>query len=429
MTGYIGYRGFRSLGFVGGSADKVFALDIDLGRLEWQKAEPGGRAASASAGCPGGMTANVARPVSPAFPTAQQAGGRGGFGRGGAAKSDAGAPGEGATILKQIEQMQAEAAARRAAFMAETAPGGRGARGGRGPGERPRRMPNYVYALGGDGMLHGMYVSNGEEPEPPIKFVPPNANAHGLIIVDNIAYVVTTGGCGGAADGVWALDLESKQVATWPGKVAGAAGVSFGGDGTVYVATTGGDLVALDPKTLKAKETYSAKQEFATSPVTFPVKDQTWIAAATKDGRIHVVDAAGMKAAGEAAASAAGGALATWQDAEGTRWLLAPTTSAVAAWKLSANGALQKGWTSRDISSPVTPMIVNGVVFAASRGQRSQPAVLYALDGSTGKELWNSGKSIASFVPEGGGLSGGGTQIYLGTHDGTLYAFGFPMEH
>src|SRR6185369_11260513 len=33
---YIGYRGFRSLGFVGGSADHIFALDTDLGRIEWQ---------------------------------------------------------------------------------------------------------------------------------------------------------------------------------------------------------------------------------------------------------------------------------------------------------------------------------------------------------------------------------------------------------
>src|SRR5690349_4638121 len=41
MTGYIGYRGFRSLAFVGGSSDKVFAIDTDLGRLEWQKPVPG----------------------------------------------------------------------------------------------------------------------------------------------------------------------------------------------------------------------------------------------------------------------------------------------------------------------------------------------------------------------------------------------------
>ena len=65
---------------------------------------------------------------------------------------------------------------------------------------------------------------------------------------------------------------------------------------------------------------------------------------------------------------------------------------------------------------------------AAQRAQRSAPAVIYALDGATGKELWSSGKTITSFV-HGGGLAGFAGQIYLGTHDGTLYAFGFPIEH
>jgi outer membrane protein assembly factor BamB len=88
-------------------------------------------------------------------------------------------------------------------------------------------------------------------------------------------------------------------------------------------------------------------------------------------------------------------------------------------------------------------MIINGVVFALSSGEvrsndskltaaervrRSSPAVLYALDSATGKELWNSGKAITSFV-HGGTLSGGGTQVYLETYDGTLYAFGFYIEH
>ena len=59
---------------------------------------------------------------------------------------------------------------------------------------------------------------------------------------------------------------------------------------------------------------------------------------------------------------------------------------------------------------------------------RSSRAVLYALDGTTGKELWNSGASIASFT-RGNALSGGMSQIYLSTHDGMIYAFGFPMEH
>ena len=81
------------------------------------------------------------------------------------------------------------------------------------------------------------------------------------------------------------------------------------------------------------------------------------------------------------------------------------------------------------MTAPLAPMILNGVVFAVSGGgERGEPAVLYALDGVTGKELWSSGKTITSFV-RGGGLSAGGSQVYLGTHDGTMYAFGYAIEH
>src|SRR5262249_35968357 len=104
---------------------------------------------------------------------------------------------------------------------------------------------------------------------------------------------------------------------------------------------------------------------------------------------------------------------------------------------------LQPGWLSRDMVSPLPPTIVNGVVFALSSGefrsddghmteaqrvQRSSKAVLYALDATTGKELWNSGSAIASFVSS-RGLAAGGGRVYVGGQDGTQYAFGFPMEH
>jgi outer membrane protein assembly factor BamB len=72
-------------------------------------------------------------------------------------------------------------------------------------------------------------------------------------------------------------------------------------------------------------------------------------------------------------------------------------------------------------------MIINGVVFAVSGASTPHP-VLHALDGITGKPLWNSGATIASPILR-GGLSGGGNQVYLGTNDGTLYAFGFWIEH
>ncbi len=122
------------------------------------------------------------------------------------------------------------------------------------------------------------------------------------------------------------------------------------------------------------------------------------------------------------------------------------TNGAVVAWKVAEQSgglALEPGWSSRDLVSPLTPLVINGVVFAVSSGEArgkdskltaaqrakaSVPAVVYALDGANGKELWNSGKTITSFM-HGGGLSGGAGQIYLGTHDGTLYSFGFPIEH
>src|SRR4051794_753263 len=388
MGGYIGYRGFRTFGFNAGASDKVYGFDVDLGRIEWQKTVPGGAGATTAA-CPGGVTSNVARVLATAFPQTGQLGPGGGRGRGGPAKSDVGEPGEGAVVLKTLAATQAARGGNNALPGGANAPGGRGGRGAAGapgaPGGFPRRQPNYLYVLGGDGLFHSMYVSNGEEPQPGVKFIGANANAQGLIVADGTAYVATTGNCGGVADGVWALNIETKQVTNWAGKVAGSAGPVLGPDGTVYVSTTTGDLVALEPKTLKVKEVYQAKQELTTSPVLFQFKDKTIAAAAAKDGSVHLVDVAKMSAAfaPPAAASANGSSLAAWEDNDGTRWLLVPTAGSVGAWKLvEQNGApsLQKGWVSRDIASPPAPLIVNGVVFAASSGSRGASTVLYALD-------------------------------------------------
>ena len=55
-------------------------------------------------------------------------------------------------------------------------------------------------------------------------------------------------------------------------------------------------------------------------------------------------------------------------------------------------------------------------------------ATLYALDAATGRELWNSGSAIMSFV-DSGALAAGDGHVYVPTHDNTLYAFGVPLEH
>jgi outer membrane protein assembly factor BamB len=438
----IGYRGFRMLGFVGGSGDNIITIDTDLGRLEYEKKLPTSSAASTGTlACPGGMTTSVVRPTTSVI----AAGGGGGFGpgRNTPAKSTVGEPWAGATTLANVRPPQGP-------------PPGPPPGAQQGP-PRPNQPPtgggfgsgaNLIYALASDGMLHSMHLSNGQEYQPPVKFLPPGANANGLIIVNGKAYAVTAQSCNGVANGLWAYDFEAKQTSTWKGDVVGSAGAAFGGDGTIYVTTTNG-VTALDPKTLQAKSSYSG-QEFSSTPVVFEFKGKTLIVAATKTGSMHLLDAANLSSA-LATMPATGkefapGALASWQDASGTRWILIPTNNAVIAWKVveqSGGVSLQFGWASRELVSPLTPTIINGVVFATSSGEfrtadnkvtaaqraaRSKPAVIYALDGTTGKELWHSGTTIKSFA-RGNALSGGMGQFYLTTFDGTLYAFGFPIEH
>jgi len=423
---YIGYRGFRSLAFMGSNAGNIVAVDTDLGRVEWQKSLAPAGSQTSTLSCPGGMTANVTRPTLAGIPSTPGRGG-GGAGRGNAAKSAAGQPDEGAPII-------AELAARAASAAARGPMPGRGPGGGRGAPASDIFSPRVqsLVALSNDGMLHFLYVSNAEEPKPAIQFLPPNANAHGLTIIDNAAYVATSQGCGGVPNGLWALDLGSKAVSTWKGGVAGSMGPAFGGDGTLYVATTGGDLVAIEPKTLQVKASYhSGGPDFVSSPVVFEYKDKVLVAVAAKDGSVHVLDTAALDgsplAKSQPAAGVSPGSLASWQDPSGARWILAASQNAIVTWHL-VEQTLQLGWVSRDMISPLPPVIVNGVVFAVSSGDRSTPAVLYAIDGETGKELWNSGKTVASFVRN-GGFSAYGSQVYLGTNDGTIYAFGFPIEH
>jgi outer membrane protein assembly factor BamB len=426
---YIGYRGFRSLGFMGSGSNGVYAVDTDLGRIEWQKQlSSESPRESGSTGCAEAFIADVTRPATAEIPSVS-ARPQGFGGRGGAARGAVGQPGEGAVTLAPALAPPSPNAMR---------PPGPGP-GGPRPGVRRAIV---LHALSSDGMLHTMYVSNGEEPEPPSRFLPPNTASHGLIVIDNVAYAAIGQGCG-AASGVLALDLSTKEVVSWTESgIAGAAGAAMGPDATLYVATTAGtsnysaSVVALASKTLVPKDWYTAHQAFMSSPVVFQYKNKLLLAAATKDGSLHLLDTASLGGpdhqtpvhrtqAFKGAGDFVPGALASWQDRAGTRWLLARASGSIVAWKVAdQNGApaLQPGWVSRDLVSPAAPLIVNGVVFALSTGGAS---ILHALDATTGKELWNSADAIGSSVR---GLSAGGGQVYVTTQDGTVYAFGFWME-
>jgi hypothetical protein len=457
---YISYRGFRSLGFIGSPADSVVATDTDLGRVEWRKDFQLQRPPSSSPQCPGGMTSGVARPSTVAYPAVIT---RGGFGRSTPAKSGVGEPFEGAVTLKQIsnEQMTAPPPAPRAA--------GRTRRISVPENPYAPRI-QWLHVLTSDGRLHSLYVSNGEEPARPLSFLAAQANAKGLLVAENVAYVATSNGCGGVANGIWSLDLSSSGVKHWKsaGNVAGTAGMALGPDGTVYAAA-GNELVALQDRTLERVGSYKiGNQAFTSSPVVFEFKGKDLIAATSNDGKLHLLGAPAIDhpLAVTPAFSTADfetGAVASWQDGTGTRWLLVPAAGATAAkagfkgtadvkngaitaWKVVDRGgtpALEPGWISRDLSAPLTPIVVNDMVFAISRAEtgtnasnagstgsssQSAPAVLYALEAATGKEMWNSGNTLTSSVRP-GGLAAGGSRVYVTTEDGTAYVFGFPIEH
>ena len=439
LPNIISYKGFKALAFVGGSSDNVYSIDYDLNKMFWKRHLNAMPAAPGTIACPGAMTTITrATPLGQTTPPA---------GRGGPAP----------------------------------APGGGG--GGRGGNTN-------VYAISSGGLLHTLNPQTGDDMTPPVKLLPPSAKAAGAILIDTTMYVSTRDGCGSAANGVYAIDLgsDAKTVSHWEskgGSVAGTAGVTFGTDGNIYVATDGGApgsndanaIVALDPKTLSARDWFSpGPTPFTASPVAFNYKGKDLIVAANADGRLYVLDTGSLGGAdhrtplAKTAPYSAGpgdfmaGALATSENADGSRWVFAAaagppgqgtglgstngpvTNGAIVAYKLvDQNGTmgLQAVWASRDMLSPAPPTVVNGVVFAistgefrsgdsqltaAQRAQRGKAAVLWALDAASGKELWSSGNTISSFV-RGVGPSAGDGQVYVVTYDGTVYAFGIPLEH
>lgn len=432
----VGYRGFRALGFFGTSDGHIYAVDTDLARMEWERRiDSGPISPDATIACPGGITSMLARPTRYEFPPPS-------FGRGGRrtpATSAVGQPKAGAVTLQPRD--------RPAPRSVEEPPSARVGQ----PLGNPNSGLSLVYAVTSDGMFHSFHVSNGATHVAPIPFLPPNAHARGLLVIDDTAYVATVNNCGGVPDGVWALNLETKEVTRWPkagnppSTVDGLFGFAMGSDGKPYVAGVGGSVNVLEPKALSSTRpirVFGDGVSLTATPIVVDFNNRDYMAVAGGDGSISVLTGEAASASATVKGSSPASALATWRDESGVTWILASTETSVDAYKIverNGTATLERGWT-KAIAAPLPPMIVNGVVFAAASGEfrgsdnaaervrRSTHATLYALNGETGAELWNSGDAIKSFST-GTGLSAGNLHVYVSTYDGTLYAFGFPMEH
>jgi outer membrane protein assembly factor BamB len=267
------------------------------------------------------------------------------------------------------------------------------------------------------------------------------------------------------------LASDAKAVVSYKttGSPVGAVALTTGG--SVVLVTTNG-VATLDPKTLALKQSFTENATtFATGPLVFTHGGKDVIAAGTKDGRVLLFDEtlaapiASMKV-GDAAPAFGADALAYFQEytaappdaataqtppagagrgfggaapatpmVPGQAWLLVTTSQAIVAFKIEpgAKPTLAPGWTSRPLIAPAAPLVVNNVVFAVSSGKPAaaagagSPAVLYALNATTGKELWSSGSALKTSMG-GRALWASNSQVYLGGNDGAVYAFGYPLD-
>ena len=375
-------------------------------------------------------------------------------------------------------------------------------------GTAPFPMGPTVFVISIDGKLHALNVVNGEDRFPPKPFVPAYSKNWSLNFVDNVIYTSTSQGCNNSKSGVWAMDLSSPdktvsffQTDPFGGGVWGRGGPSIGKTGTVFAETGDGPfdpaaakygdtVLALSPKDLKLLDYYAPQNvEYLTkkdldmgnsTPVVFTYKGRELLVGSGKEGALFLMEAKSL--GGEThrkplfltplyandQADIAGrgfwGAFASWEDAQGQRWVFAPAwgptasnappfakthgtapNGSIMAFKVEdKNGStiLTPAWISRDMSVPEPPVVANGVVFSISSGEftrqikddgslytakeREQKstgnAVLYAFDAQTGDELFSSGKTMPSFTHM-GGIAVSNGHVFATTHDSIIYAF------
>ena len=432
--------GPRQLVIEAGVSDNVYALDAATGELVWERhfdttfhEQPGARGPSVL--CPGGMTANV-------------------------------------TV---------------------------------GPGSESGKY--VIYAAAWDGRLHRVDAGTGEELGPPEKFMPPNGKPYALNLVNNVIYTHSAQGCGGNPNMAYSFDLATGKVGSWGpagGGMWGRSGPAVSKDLVMYTGTGDGRWdpengiygngiigVKQNPKTkaLELSDYYGPTNaewlwkrdlDMQVSPAIFDYKGREYMVDASKECRIYLMDTESIGGDDhrtpayrtplicnelvDFAEAGIWGSLATWEDANKTRWVLAPfwgpkhsrfkapieyglvKKGAIAAFKVeTVNGKVQltPAWISRDMNQAEPPLIANGMIFAYGSGENtsqaypdvgldfrmerrvplSTHAVLYVLDAQNGKELWSSGDQIKMWNHFSGlGLANG--QVYINTYDGYLYCFG-----
>ena len=374
-----------------------------------------------------------------------------------------------------------------------------------GPAERPGKYT--IYAASWDGMLRRVNLADGEDIAPPAKFMPPNGKPYALNLVDNVIYTHSAQHCGGNPNMGYTYDLATETVGSWGpagGGMWGRTGPAVSSDKVMYTGTGdgvwdpenavfGNGIIGLrqDPETKSlelvdyygpsnAEWLFKRDLDMQVTPAIFMYKGREMMVDAGKECRIYLMDLESIggddhrtpeyrtplicNEAVNFASAGVWGSMASWEDSDGTVWVLTPIwgakhskffapieygevkDGAIVAFKVEDRDDgtwLAPAWISRDMNRAEPPVIANGIVFAYGNGEDthqamydvgltntaeeriagSSHAVLYALDARTGKELWSSGDQIKSWN-HWSGLSIANGRVYIATFDGVLYSFG-----
>jgi len=296
-----------------------------------------------------------------------------------------------------------------------------------------------IYVSTSDGKLRGLDVVTGEDRMPAMDFTNVFARNWSLNLIDGVIYSPTARGCLGIPSHLTSVDLkdplrQKREFFTSPGGPAGAWGRGgiVRGPKYIYVQTAdgpydpaagkfGNSVLALTFKDLRLVDSYTPENWSylnakdldlsSANAVAFPFEGKTIVASVGKESVVSLLDGESLGGTthqtplyasprwgnDEALLHDRGvwGAMATWQDAQGRRYLamsmLGPVGKSAPPFKYTYGSAddgsvmafevrrdaptgkimLAPLWVSREMHAPDVPVVANGVVYAFQSGKDS----------------------------------------------------------
>jgi hypothetical protein len=476
----ITYLGFKEMLVFGGSSDNVFSIDADLNRIVWKRHfdfRGDKQQTKSTSTCPGGLTASLAMPGS-----STSMGGRFSFRPrpkpAATPKAQTAAP---VPAPQRRSGLLATGFGRLGAFLAI---GSDGYLHVLNTSTGEDRIPAIEFVPANTN-VSSINIDNDIVYAATLDDCGGNPNAIYAVDLSAEQHKVVshpTGGSGLAGSAATAIGADGIVYAQAPDghdDVAGALN-------DTVLALDPKTLAVKDYFTPEGEAPRNKKNiaRPSVTPVVFSWNGKDMIVAGGRNGRLYLLDSASLGGAShheplyqtepiaspdtKYAGNGFWGTLASWEDSDsGTRWVYAslwgpPDPSAkfpitngdashgsIVAFKLveqDGKPTLAPAWSSPDIVTPAPALTANGLVFALSTGESPREAkengspysvaerermathaILYALDGATGKQLYSSGDTATTFT-HGTGLAVANKRIYFTTHDNVAYSFGFLAE-